>query len=362
MNESRLCKSVVVFGKRLPRGAVCLRAVAVLLLVLALLGGSAHAATSTWTGGDNGTAWATDNSSKKNWGGTAFAAGNDAIFAGTTGLAPTIGTTALTAGSITFTNTAGAFTIGGTAALTINGGVVNNDGDTQTFPVPITLGAAQTWNAASGNLNFSGTINNAGFLLTIDGANNTAISGVISSTGGLTKSGAGTLTLSGANTYTGGTTLSQGTLRLGAANALGGSTSAFNFAGGILDANNQTASIGALSLTASSTLNLTADSTPGTLTFSSTTWTAGTLTINGWTGTAWGSGTDDRIFITANPGAAFLNNVNFIGFSTGATWLGTGEIVPVLEPINVALGVFGVVFVGFRLARRLRARRPVVES
>ena len=35
---------------------------------------------------------------------------------------------------------------------------------------------------------------------------------MISGTGTLTKSGAGTLTLTGANTYTGGTTISAGTL------------------------------------------------------------------------------------------------------------------------------------------------------
>lgn len=41
-----------------------------------------------------------------------------------------------------------------------------------------------------------------------------------SSTGGLTKAGAGTLVLSGANTYTGTTTLSAGTLQIGAATAI----------------------------------------------------------------------------------------------------------------------------------------------
>ena len=43
---------------------------------------------------------------------------------------------------------------------------------------------------------------------------NTTYSGVLSGTGStLTKVGAGTLTLSGANTYTGGTTVSAGTLK-----------------------------------------------------------------------------------------------------------------------------------------------------
>ena len=49
------------------------------------------------------------------------------------------------------------------------------------------------------------------------GAGNTTISGVIGTTiGTLTKTGAGTLILSGANTYTGATTVSGGTLSIGA--------------------------------------------------------------------------------------------------------------------------------------------------
>ncbi|MBZ0091606.1 MAG: autotransporter-associated beta strand repeat-containing protein, partial [Sulfuricellaceae bacterium] len=64
------------------------------------------------------------------------------------------------------------------------------------------------------------------------GAGNTAIGGVIGTTSGtLTKDGGGTLILSGANTYTGATSINEGTLQLGAANRIA-DTSAITVASG----------------------------------------------------------------------------------------------------------------------------------
>jgi autotransporter-associated beta strand protein len=60
-----------------------------------------------------------------------------------------------------------------------------------------------------------GGIDTGGALLTLGGAGDTTVSTTaISGAGGLTKDGPGTLTLSGANTYTGPTTVSNGTLVL----------------------------------------------------------------------------------------------------------------------------------------------------
>ncbi len=55
-------------------------------------------------------------------------------------------------------------------------------------------------------------------------SNTLTLSGVVSGNCSLAKTGSGTLTLSGINTYNG-TTISDGTLKAGSANALGAATS-----------------------------------------------------------------------------------------------------------------------------------------
>lgn len=110
----------------------------------------------------------------------------------------------------------------GTEALALNGSGIATDGafrnisGTNTFGGVVTLASASTIASDSGTLTLSGNVINGGFLLTESGAGNVTITSVISGTGGLTKTGAGTLTLSGAasNTYTGATTVNQGTLIL----------------------------------------------------------------------------------------------------------------------------------------------------
>ena len=79
---------------------------------------------------------------------------------------------------------------------------------------------------------------------------NTVISGV----GSVTKTGAGALTLASANTYSGVTTISGGTLKLGLANAIT-NTGAINVAGGTYDLGGFTATNGAVTVSAGTVAN-----------------------------------------------------------------------------------------------------------
>lgn len=148
----------------------------------------------------------------------------------------------------------------------------------------------------------------------------TDVTGLISGTGGPTKTGAGTLRLSNANTHSGATTVSAGLLILNHALALQNSTATLNtaggleFAGGIADftfgglAGNATATL-ALDDAAAQAVNLTVGGNNGTTTYSGTITGAGTLTKTG-TGSITLSGAAANTFTgltTVNNGTLLLN-------------------------------------------------------
>ena len=122
----------------------------------------------TWTGGGTNTNWST----AANWGGTAPAAGSDLVFAGSTGLNTTNDLAAGTQfGNLTFNAAAGAFILNGNS-VNLSGVITNNSSNIQTI-----------------NLSLGGT-------------------------NGVTKTGAGTVVLSAANSFTGGTVVTGGTLKV----------------------------------------------------------------------------------------------------------------------------------------------------
>ncbi len=169
---------------------------------------SAHAAPLTW---DNGAATANWNTSDLNWTGAAWnnATPDDAIF-DATGVGPIALTEAITAGTITI-NTAGYTIDTSTFGLTLNTGVTAAESAGLSGATALTLGANNTWSVAA-----TKTLTTT---LEIGGAF------------GLTKTGDGTLDLSGANTYSGGTTISAGTVNFGSATALGTGALAFDNGG-----------------------------------------------------------------------------------------------------------------------------------
>ena len=190
-------------------------------------------------------------------------------------------------------------TLNGTGLTALAAGALTNTGADASYSGAITLGANSTITAtSSGTLTISGTVATGAFSLTLDGATGSSgtMSGIISTPTSVLKNGAGTWTLSGTNTYTGATTVSAGTLKLGNPSALGttaGITSVTS--GGVLDINGITLSTaepltlngaGLTALAAGALTNTGADASySGAITLGAnstiTATSSGTLTVSG---------------------------------------------------------------------------------
>jgi autotransporter-associated beta strand protein len=311
---------------------------------------SAQAANKYWDGGGSDLNWGT----RENWDGVGNGklpdTTDDVIFG-----------TAFTSGNAITLNgnrTANSMTIDTSTGISI----ANNT-------LILTAGTLTRSLASSGNQTISCAItigNNANWA--IAGSGTLTVSGVVDdgpSTYSVTKAGTGTLILGNAttaNTYGGGTTLSAGTLQLGAANAIP-SSGIVTFSGGTLAGNNKNDTMGQLSLSAnSSTISLNAGgvSIRQDLYFSSATRSSGTLTISGWSGTASGGADSngDRILFGNNTDSgSFLENVTFANFGTGASFRNIDaahwELVPVPEPKTIFAGCLLLGIFGWTERRRL---------
>ncbi|WP_232516691.1 autotransporter-associated beta strand repeat-containing protein [Thauera sinica] len=205
----------------------------------------------------------------------------------------------------------------GTSAITVNegGGLYLRNGPTAANDVSLAgdgyaqtagrIGALRLGGGATltGNVTLTGNARLATYLSTDTGT----ISGAISGGFGIEKSHSGTLTLSGANTYTGATTVSAGTLKLGANGALPSASATTVASGATLNLDGKTQTLA--SLTSSGTLNL---------------GTGGVLTITGDSsiGAVTGSGTIRVTGGTLTLGAGFSNTSVNIELAGGNLTLG----------------------------------------
>ncbi len=187
------------------------------------------------------------------------------------------------------------------ASGTISGLTLSNT-LTQTGSNTLTLG-----NVALGNVALGG-----GTLTTKIDSGTSAISGVISN-GGLTKTGAGTLTLSGANTYTGTTTVTEGTLSLGASDRIANASN-LNLNGGTLNLNTFSEQVGTLTFSNGGGIDFGSQTGANYFLFSSIAGTpSGVLTISNWQ-----NGTD-VIASSSALSSTVLDQIYFVGYGAGAT-------------------------------------------
>ncbi|MCS6850436.1 MAG: autotransporter-associated beta strand repeat-containing protein, partial [Gemmataceae bacterium] len=217
------------------------------------------------------------------------------------------GLTKIGTGTLTLS---GANTYTGTTSInagTLRNGAANVIDDAS--PVTINAGAVYdlaNFNESIASLAGSGAVTlGSGTLTTGLNGSSTIYAGVISGSGGLTKTGTGTFVLTGANTYTGATTINQGVLQNGASGVIADTSAVTIALGATYDLNNFSETIGSLAGSGNVVLqgNLTVGGNnlsttyngvvsgngsftkigSGTLTLTNTHFYTGSTTINGGT-------------------------------------------------------------------------------
>jgi len=208
--------------------------------------------------------------------------------------------------------TGGAVTIGRTIRL-----LTNNTTDAGTRV--LTLGGNTAANSEFSGSIILGTASQAGRGVTLTAANGGQVtfSGVIQNPSGMdattytvTKSGAGTVILSNTNTYTGSTTVSEGTLALGANNVL--PTTAVTIGNATLDAATFDDTVGTLDPSGSAVINLGSGANLAFAASNAVDWTGGALNITG----TFVPGNGANPGVSTNPGSLRFGTSN-AGLSVG---------------------------------------------
>jgi len=209
----------------------------------------------------------------------------------------------------------------GTGTLTLTGansysGGTNLNGGTLAISSDVNLGTGPlTFNggtlealAGGGGIVSSKTIalNSAGGTFSADTSTASTLSGVITGAGSWTKTGPGTLILTGANTYSGGTTISEGTLQLGNGGSSGSITGNVTDNGTLAFNRSDSVTFGGVISGTGSLVKQGA----GTLTLPGTNTYTGTTTINAGSLIVEGSIASQQTFVNAG---AFLGGNGTIG-------------------------------------------------
>jgi autotransporter-associated beta strand protein len=174
-----------------------------------------------------------------------------------------------------------------------------------------------------------GTVTNLGSgtpILTVNQTGTATFSGRVTGSVGLAKAGAGTFILGAANVYTGGTTISAGTLRLGAANGVS-PASALVMSNGVFDLNGFSQTVAGLS------------GSGGTIGSTG----AATLTINQTNSSGYSGVISGAITLTkSGSGTLLLGAANTYTGGTningGTLKLGLAAAIPTAGGINIATG------------------------
>lgn len=304
-----------------------------------------------WVGGGANGDWTT----AANWQGSVVpASGSDITFGGTSQL--NVNPTAnQTTGALTFDTGAGPFVIDTATpqySLTVNGDITNNSTNLQTINSTVIFTNSRSIDAASGDLAFQAIQIHSSTAtprtLTFTGANDIAVTGVISDTttahGNLALTGTGIVTLTGVNTFAGTVTLGTGsTLAINSAAALGNgsATNTLIFNGGTLKPT------GAVSTSATSGISLQStgliDLNSQTVTLNGVISGTGGLTTSG-TGTLALTGTNTYSGVTTigSGGTLTLGGNSALGASSntiiqsGATLQLSGGLVVGARPLQLS--------------------------
>ena len=206
----------------------------------------------TWNGGSATDSNWSSGGAGGNWTGSTVSASPASTqkldFGGTTRLNPTM-TAAYSANAVRFDTTAGAFAIAqGGNTLTLNG----------TLP-SIIQDSANAQSISGGTIALG-----ASSVIDVTGAGALSISSVISGANALTKVGTGTLNLSGANTFSGGLSVSTGTVGVSTSNAALGTGAVTVSSGATLQVNDGRTLTNALTINGTGAINGAIDSKPGT--------------------------------------------------------------------------------------------------